>query len=77
MRVNMIIDYKKLEASAELIHISDACEILNRSRPAATRFINKNGVERVMDGKKSYVTKQSLTRALKEAKAVSKELLEG
>jgi len=73
----MIIDYKKLEASPELIHINDACAILNRSRPSVTRFINNNGVKRVMDGKKSYVTKQSLTRALKEAKAVSKELLEG
>ncbi|CAI3959731.1 unnamed protein product [Commensalibacter communis] len=72
----MIIDYKKLEASAELIHIDDACAILNRSRPSVTRFIRLHSVERVMDGKKSYVTKESLTRALKGINAVSKELLE-
>ncbi|CAI3960691.1 unnamed protein product [Commensalibacter communis] len=72
----MIIDYKKLEASAEIVHISDVCAILNRSRASVTRFIRLHNVERVMDGKKSYVTKESLTRALKEANAVSKELLE-
>jgi len=71
----MIIDFKKLESFPDIISILHVCLIMDRSSITVNRFLNEHKVERIRGGKKFYVKKADLTKALREANAIDKELI--